>query len=513
MIIRRKHLAGVALSSLVLGGVMMALIAGIGSPGLRDRRIADAAEKQDMGLVRTLLERGVDANSTQPDGATALHWAVHWNDIATAEVLIGEGANVNTVNRAGESPLWLACSNANTTMVQALLDARANVNAATQSGETPLMRCARSGRADAVKILLAHDAQVNAADKDHSQTALMWAVTEKRPEAVQALIEGDADIHLRSKEGFDALMLAVRAGHAMSTDLLIGAGADANEKGPQGMTPLLLAAVSGQQELGILLLDKGADANARDEYGASALHYAVARGISVLNGVHYSDDASALFRPSELSLIEALLRHGANPNVQLEKAPPVGGPGTPATVGATPFLLAAASHDTTVMRMLVDAGANPKIRTAAGLTPLMVAAGAAHVRDLTDAEMQLALETVTFAVELGADIGAVNENGLTALHAAAANGADAIVQFLIAKGAKIDVRDKYQQTPLSIAAGERLPWVPDGERLGEIIQPSTRDLLLTLGATPLDTPGYFTPPDDAPDASEEYQPVSDPQPH
>jgi hypothetical protein len=86
------------------------------------------------------------------------------------------------------------------------------------------------------------------------------------------------------------------------------------------------------------------------------------------------------------------------------------------------------------------------------------------------------------------------------------------VQFLIAKGAKIDVRDKYQQTPLSIAAGERLPWVPDGERLGEIIQPSTRDLLLTLGATPLDTPGYFTQPHDAPDASEAYRPVSDPQP-
>jgi hypothetical protein len=78
-----------------------------------------------------------------------------------------------------------------------------------------------------------------------------------------------------------------------------------------------------------------------------------------------------------------------------------------------------------------------------------------------------------------------------------------VVQFLISKGAKIDVRDKYQRTPLSIAAGERLPWIPDGQRLSDLIQPSTRDLLIKLGATPLDTPGYFTPPSGAPEALHE----------
>jgi len=238
----------------------------------------------------------------------------------------------------------------------------------------------------------------------------------------------------------------------------------------------------------------------RDDYGATALHYAVTKGISVLNGVRYADDVSALFRPSEIALVEALLRHGANPNVQLENAPPVGGAGSPAAVGATPYLLAAASHDGTVMRMLVDAGADPKIRTTTGLTPLMVAAGAGRVQDLSEDEKQAALATVQLAVELGADVGAMNEDGLTALHAAAAKGADTVVQFLIAKGAKIDVRDKYQRTPLSIAAGARLPWIPDGLRLSDMIQPSTRDLLLKLGATPLDTPGYFTPPSDMPDA-------------
>ena len=70
----------------------------------------------------------------------------------------------------------------------------------------------------------------------------------------------------------------------------------------------------------------------------------------------------------------------------------------------------------------------------------------------------------------------------------------AVVQFLAQKGAKLDVRDKYQQTPLSVATGIRLPWIPYGDELGEIIQPSTAELLLKLGATPVDAPGYFKPP-------------------
>ena len=500
MVIQRKHLAGLALGGLLLGGALMALVAGMGGPGVRDPRIADAAEKQDMAAVRTLLVQGVDASSAQPDGATALHWAVHWDDLATAEVLIGEGANVDATNEYGATPLSLACTNGNGTMVQALLDAGANADAVAPSGETPLMRCARAGSAAAVKALLAHGAQVNAKDNEHGQSALMWAVAQKHPEAARALIDGDADIHARSNGGFSALLFAARVGDVKSAEVLLAAGANVNEQGPQGMTPLVLASASGQEEVGILFLEKGGDPNAKDEFGATALHYAVTKGITSLNGVRYANYVSYLFRPSEPKLVEALLKHGANPNVQLEKAPPLGGSGSPAAVGATPFLLAAASPDVSVMRMLADAGADPTIPTKTGLTPLMVAAGAARGQDLTEDEKAIALQAVQLAVELGGDVTAANQDGLTALHGAAANGADSVVQFLVAKGAKLDVRDKYQQTPLSIAAGERLPWIPYGEELGEIIQPSTRDLLLKLGATPLDTPGYFKPPSEESDA-------------
>jgi hypothetical protein len=62
----------------------------------------------------------------------------------------------------------------------------------------------------------------------------------------------------------------------------------------------------------------------------------------------------------------------------------------------------------------------------------------------------------------------------------------------------LDLKDKYQITPLSVAAGVYLPWVPKGQELAEqgFVHHDTVELLLKLGATPLDTPGYFTPVED-----------------
>jgi ankyrin repeat protein len=257
-----------------------------------------------------------------------------------------------------------------------------------------------------------------------------------------------------------------------------------------------MASASGHEELAIFLLENGADPNAVDGGGATALHYTVLKGIASMNGVSLANYVSYLFRPNMPELVKALLAHGANPNARIVKGVSVAGGRGAAAIGATPFLLAAAAADEDIMRILAESGANPLLATKENLTPLLAAAGVGRVQDFTPAEERSALEAVKLAVELGADANAANDTGRTALHGATNLGGNAIIQFLADKGANLDARDKYQQTPLSIASGVHLPWTPKGEELGEVVRRTTADLLLKLGATPLTAPGYFTPMDE-----------------
>src|SRR6516225_7879602 len=76
-----------------------------------DALVADAAEKADWARVRTLLKDGADANATQVDGMTALHWAAYHDDLETAKLLLAAEANPKALNRYHVTPLSLACTN------------------------------------------------------------------------------------------------------------------------------------------------------------------------------------------------------------------------------------------------------------------------------------------------------------------------------------------------------------------------------------------------------------------
>ena len=133
-------------------------------------------------------------------------------------------------------------------MVERLLAAGANANAALLNGETVLMTCARAGDAAAVKALLARGADVNAKEREHQQTALMWAAAQRHPDGRPAAASRrGADVRARS--------LHLPADRRRRADAARRARGAELHGAARRRTPLLFAARVGDVESAALLLE------------------------------------------------------------------------------------------------------------------------------------------------------------------------------------------------------------------------------------------------------------------
>jgi uncharacterized protein len=439
--------------------------------------LVEAAKQGNRAAVQSLLAGQADVNAAELDGTTALMWAATRNDLDLADLLLRAGADVKAANEYGATALYAAATSPDATMTERLLAAGADPNAHLLSGETPLMEAARRGNLAIVQALLGAGADPNAQEANGGQNALMWAISQRHAAVTQALVQQEADINARSKGGFTALLFAAQQGDADSARILLNAGAKANDVIPKsGLTPLLIASAMGRAKVAALLLDKGADPNVVAANGFTSLHYAARRR-----------------GPAAVTIITALLAHGAKPNVRLKQQKPTAeSPNGIVFQGATPLAFAADVNNLDSVKALVAAGADPLIPTEGNTSPLMLAAGAGTdvVRSRSPAERAVAIETVKFLVEHGADVNAAGQFGWTALHSATYQGLNDVIEYLVSKGAKLDAKDGFGQTPLSISNTIITKEVSShGYQAPRIFRRETANLLLRLGATPLDQSG------------------------
>ena len=290
--------------------------------------VSAAVRAGDTTALRALLDAGhAEVDSPESDGTTALHWAVHRDDLVAVELLIGTGADVNVTNDYGVTPLYLACTNGSADVVARLLDAGADPEART-AGETALMTAVRTGSVDIVEVLIANGADLGATQRESGQTLLMTAAAEMHPAVVRLLLAQGADLHARSIVGFTPLTFAVRAGDLESVKLLIAAGASANERlpvaragpgvadpgdadadEPAGTTVLVLAIVNAHYELAAYLLEQGADPNA-DSEGQTPLHALVSTlNWEGLTGPDPSGPPSSAWRPARAAAFDPRCLH------------------------------------------------------------------------------------------------------------------------------------------------------------------------------------------------------------
>src|SRR5204862_4746831 len=89
----------------------------------RDVRLVDAVKRRDQKAFTTLLRAKADVNAAQPDGATALAWAVYLGQTQMAEALLNAGAKANTSDEYGETPVTLAAANGDAALLRRLIAA------------------------------------------------------------------------------------------------------------------------------------------------------------------------------------------------------------------------------------------------------------------------------------------------------------------------------------------------------------------------------------------------------
>jgi len=300
----------------------------------------------------------------------------------------------------------------------------------------------------------------------------MWAAAEGNVDAIRLLLQAGANRDERLDSGYTPFLFAVREGRMDAVRTLLDAGADVNQtvepKKPTGPPPamtaaapragqsaLVLATANAHYELAAYLLDRGADPNAAGA-GYTALH--VVPGIRK-PGVGDNDPApEGSGNMNSLQFVKRLIEKGADINARMTKSIKFGLTALN-TNGATAYFLAAKNDDAELMRYLAKLGADTRINNTDNSTPLMAAAGLGTRSPGEDAGTEEEVEdALQAALDLGADINAVDNKGETAMHAAAYKNSPKAVLFLAAHGAKREIWDRKNKqgwTPLTIAEGYR----------------------------------------------------------
>jgi ankyrin repeat protein len=467
-----------------------------------------AAKSGQAPMIEALLDAGADPNDATTNGTTALMFASAAGSVEGAQALLDRGAAVNaTENAMGETALMFASAYDRAPVVELLAARGADVAASTKvvdaaaiEKEHRELRRERQKKFGVFAQGQGGRAQEDGEGEEEEQKGsgrnvfaklFGWMIpgggASKEDDEPKALTYGQL---VGNQGGMTALHLAARQGHAGSVEALLAAGADVNASSAgDKTTPLLIATVNGHFDLGKTLLDRGADPNLASEAGATPLYAAV--NVTWAPKALYPQPRAYLQQNlSYLDYMKALLEKGADPNVRLKKKLWYSGYNFDLSgvdeIGATAFWRAAYGGDVEAMQLLKEHGADPNLptvkpqgrpRTGDGtretkdlsglppvpvggpaVTPLQAAAGVGYGEGFAANSHRHhpagLLRAVQYLVEeCGADVNAVDHEGNTALHHAAARGDNEMILYLVEHGADVTRVNREGQTTADMANG------------------------------------------------------------
>jgi ankyrin repeat protein len=344
--------------------------------------ILDQSETPSVETIKQLLDKGAEVNAKTDEG-TALMMAVRRGHTQIVKLLLAAGAQVDAKHRLGDSALIMSAGRSIPEMnppsgqplpppaseiMSLLLAGGSDPNFIGQWGHTALMEANTAAK---VKLLLTHGAHVN--DRDEmSKTALVHAVDRGAVEVVEALLQAGADASIPDEKGTTALMYALQEPSPYNREgspeqrleaarlLLKGKIGDVNAQNENGETSLMRAVDLGAVEVVKSLLDRGANVNLSDVLGSSATVRAYEKDQTtiqqLLKGRPTRSALNAFLRAAVAKKDEVkvreLLKAGADANYEYA----IGFDHQ--NIKSTVLILAAQTGDTTVVKLLLAAGAN-----------------------------------------------------------------------------------------------------------------------------------------------------------
>jgi uncharacterized protein len=491
-----------------------------------------AALNGDRAMAEMLLSAGANVRSATRLGAyTPLFMAAKTGQADIVEALLKSGADPKSVASNGVTVLMMAASSGDTRSVSILLDRGADPNAKeTERGQTALSFAAFFDRPDTINVLVAHGADVNLASKfvpppaapkrgaptgaavQNPAAGTAPAGVPAKPAAADAKPAParpvDADEVTKGNGAprglLTPLMYAARQGSLEAARVLIAHGARLDAVNGDKSTALVLAIINGHFDLAKMLAERGADVNLASIDGAIPLY--VVANTQWARKSFQAQPSPRYDKTTYIELMNTLLDHGADPNARISKDLWYSEYNrtleSSTAAGATAFWKCAEVGDVDGMRLLVSRGADPNVTNNDGVTPLLIAAGAGvHGNDDVTAPSGRLAAVKYLIEELHSDVNAADRStrggqaaiqvappqpdvqqplgarkglgGFTALHNAAARGDNAMILYLVSRGAN----------PAAVtAAGITVADMANGPR--ERIQPypETVALLQMLGS-------------------------------
>ena len=335
-----------------------------------------------LGLAYALLGLPATAATVQD-----FFDAIRSNDLARVREFSRDPSLLQSADSKGLTPLLYASAFGSLDAMRTLIGAGADVNAAEPQGASPLHWAACDPAR--VKLLLDHGAKADAGSAQGRTPLMIASGCESAGESVRMLLEKGADVNARQANGDTPLYEASLGAGSRVCRMLLAAGAKADVATEGGMTPLMNAVGYNDVELVKMLIARGAQVNARN-------------------------------------ISTGKVRHG---DIDMRELTPL--------MFATPF------GSPEMVKALLDAGADPKMRDARGMTPLMFAVAS----DNQD------VRVVKLLIERGSDVNAVSSTRETVLDWAFKFNEPAIVTLLQKAGAK--------SNPVPPAPARRTPPVAD----------------------------------------------------